>query len=614
MRNKFILTVLTFGLLVLGISPAAAAPKAGIYQLDFSPISTTLGSSSLAQSEVSAMVTKLDNAYRAITGGRIGFALRSILPGVTTSTPISSVNDMSKLVNKPLPADAGFAGAIVIGYIPRDSTLPIAGQALGTQYILLNYPINSAFNTLMHELGHSFGLAHAGTAICTYGLSSQCKAIEYGDYSDFMGNYTYANPPSATVARTSAYNLDALGALSPDEVTTIDTSTEILLAPVYSTGGVRLAYLSLLGQLGYAIEYRPAVNDDLQLMATEVPVPGTNTYYPNQPSYGVQVRALAPLSSYFSAAMPTYTYSGFQDISIANGFSGKMSSLLENFDKGRQGMDPGQSVALFDGTVISVLTADAVRGAQVRITRPSPIIDTQFSSDALKTNWEFSGTGESYADSAKKEIILPRNFSAPLPQIHLQFELPKTAVRLVAAELVVNGQSVATLPAADLLYNNATNGTLPPSAAFSYAPPALGTFTIAVKVQDASGRWVSSQPQILKSGTKPLVSYTELCLQKKGWPESCSPYPIFQISFCDSVASDSIYLQDGKKLKLVKSITGVVKADACTDRKNPYFYNFVANYPSPTMSKAVYKTVGKGSKGKPDSVDFFTIVLKTGKR
>jgi len=605
-----------FGVTFSMVTPAAAAPKLGIYQLDFIPISTALGDISLAESEVKLLVSKLNNAYRSITNGKYGIELRTILPGVKTSEAMKSVNDMTKLINPTVKADPGYAGAILIGYMPRDTNLVFAGQASGSQYVLLNYPINEAFKTLMHEIGHNFGLLHAGTAVCTpVAAPSSCAAIEYGDYSDFMGNYVYGNPPGATVARTSALNLDNLGVLDTSQIVYVDTSTTVDLQPAYGTApGIKLAYLPILGQRGYAIEYRPAIGDDLQLMATEVPVPGTNTYYPNQPSYGVQIRLLPSVATGYKSAMPTLTYTGFQDISKTSGFSGTMSTLIEKFDKGRQGMEPGESFTLFDGSVVLVLSCDPVKGASVRITRPITSMATQFSAGAVTARWDSSATDVTYEDSAKQVALIPPTSQSALPVIRVEYKLPQTAIRLISSELMVNGSSVQTSNSTELLYNNAGAPTIEPTAAFTYSPKTLGEYRVSVRVTDVSGKTVESEPVLLKSKHPDLKSYTELCLVKKGWPSSCTNYPLFQFSFCDTFAQQSISLATAGKWKVVKELKGVIKPDACTDGKNIYFYDFLGNYPDPKLAKAVYKTTAQNTKGKPASVGYFTIVLKKGKR
>ena len=614
--RRIVCLLVALGLSFALATPAVAAPKPGIYQLDFIPLSTNLGDITLAEAEVKLMVSKLNNAYRSITNGKFGIEFRSILPGVKTTDPMKSVTDMTKLLNPTVKVDAGYAGAILIGYMPRDTNVVFAGQASGNQYVLLNFPINESFGTLMHEIGHNFGLAHAGTSVCTPAdAPSSCAAIEYGDYSDFMGNYVYGNPPGATVARTSAFNLDNLGVLDTSQIMYVDTSTTLDLQPVYGTApGIKLAYLPILGQRGYAVEYRPAIGDDLQLMATEVPVPGTNTYYPNQPSYGVQVRLLPSVADGYKSAMPNISYNGFQDLSKSTGFSGGMSNLIEKFDKGRQGMEPGESVKLFDGSVVTVVKSDSNLGATISVTRPRITMATQFATDAVSARWDTSAKDLSYEDTAKKIALIPPTSTSALPVIRVEYKLPQTAIRLITSELIVNGTSVQTANPSELLYNNAGTPLLTPTAAFTYSPKVLGEYQVSVRVKDASGATVESPITTLKSKNPDLKNFTELCLQKKGWPATCSAYPVFQISFCDTFAQQSISLQTGKKYKLIKEMKGVINPTACSDGKNIYFYDFVGNYPDPKLAKAVYKTSAKTTKGRVPSEDFFTIVLKKGRR
>jgi hypothetical protein len=84
--------------------------------------------------------------------------------------------------------------------------------------------INGNFGTgvVIHELGHAFGLWHAGSWTCTAGgvrvqISDSCAVAEYGDPFDAMG--------SASAARhNSGWNLARLGFLKPENIKTIEAS------------------------------------------------------------------------------------------------------------------------------------------------------------------------------------------------------------------------------------------------------------------------------------------------------------------------------------------------------------------------------------------------------
>jgi len=84
--------------------------------------------------------------------------------------------------------------------------------------------INGDFGVgvVIHELGHAFGLWHAGSWTCSAGgirvqISDSCAVSEYGDPFDAMG--------SASAARhNSAWNLARLGFLKPENIKTIEAS------------------------------------------------------------------------------------------------------------------------------------------------------------------------------------------------------------------------------------------------------------------------------------------------------------------------------------------------------------------------------------------------------
>ncbi len=72
-----------------------------------------------------------------------------------------------------------------------------------------------------HELGHDFGLLHAGSLTCTSGgvrvqISDECTSVEYGDPFDTMG--------STAARHSSGWNLAKLGIIAPENVETVETS------------------------------------------------------------------------------------------------------------------------------------------------------------------------------------------------------------------------------------------------------------------------------------------------------------------------------------------------------------------------------------------------------
>jgi Big-like domain-containing protein/gametolysin peptidase M11 len=93
---------------------------------------------------------------------------------------------------------------------------------------LAGLPVNGALingnvgvQVIAHELGHDFGLFHAGSWTCTSGgvrvqIGDNCSTTEYGDPFDVMGNIA--------TRHSSGWNLAKLGILAPENVETVEAS------------------------------------------------------------------------------------------------------------------------------------------------------------------------------------------------------------------------------------------------------------------------------------------------------------------------------------------------------------------------------------------------------
>lgn len=177
------------------------------------------------------------------SGGKGSFSPASLTSGAKAALAFWSSESGGALRFKLLPTRTRTSSALGHCDHPTDKALAIKlfgirGNAANSIYLVGNAgstckkslgrgELNGAWVTLSrasagviaHELGHIFGLLHAGSANCAppgqFGLSipdSKCKTEEYGDSDDIMGNNFSADLGEVAL---SGLTLTTLGYIKP---------------------------------------------------------------------------------------------------------------------------------------------------------------------------------------------------------------------------------------------------------------------------------------------------------------------------------------------------------------------------------------------------------------
>jgi len=496
-RRTFPIVFLAIFLVTGNFSPEAFASDfehpSGTFEIDVLPISTSLGTPTINLNEAQNTVASISQIYSALSDGKVKFVLRKILPGVSSVGPILAVTDTLKYVpaDNP-PVDAGFAGLIVVEVIPKNPSILFSGESYGSDVLLNDFFDLNSTNTLAHEIGHSFGLDHSSSGSCSIAnLLWTCTADEYGDNSDFMGSYLLgkAMQQGATIERLSASQLDNLGFLDKQQIAYADASLTTVLSPVYSTsaGGTRLLYIPIDNQDGYSVEFRPATGLEVALSQNQIDVwGGGGSYYSSVPSYGVQVRLLAGISPLFKKEMPAVSYPSVTGPSADGNeiFSGRKSAVLTLQNSVQQGLNTGESMILFDGTVINVDSEDGTLGAKIEVIRPAvtsgPTLDGSTVSATIQTEKNLDGTY-----SVNKSSI----DSYSWPAITIGSQIPSDPIRLTSAQITLNGNIVATVDPITL-FNSPMSSAVPLS--LTVTPHSLGINKFQLITTDSIGRSLTS--------------------------------------------------------------------------------------------------------------------------
>ncbi len=200
-----------------------------------------------------------------------------------TDAQLNAVLDSIESSGKAAAIAAGFQSAINgnDGQLYVVDALPCGWSGLG----YIGYPLAYAKGTASlivvgHEIGHNFGLYHAGSLNCGANVvaSSGCSVAEYGDPFDIMGNRRPMHFNAAQKQR--------LGYLGPTGVATHASGTS-----TYT-----LYPLELGGQSRYAVRVAPTGTTRSYWIEFRQPV-GFDSPLSGMPNLGAQVRLAYPFEN-----------------------------------------------------------------------------------------------------------------------------------------------------------------------------------------------------------------------------------------------------------------------------------------------------------------------------
>jgi hypothetical protein len=234
-------------LLALVVVPAAS-PSAATGQQRVLVILGTWGAQPFSVASVEKVTQEAANFYRASSFGRIDlhFDVTPWLQALSRDPgcAFTSESDLDQLM-QPVRLAAQRAG-----YSPSDYPRLVyifatrhcgcQGVTWGQEMMLARAP---DLELLVHELGHSFGLAHAGTTQC----ADSCEIVEPGDPYSPMGT-------GAHLLDFSAYEKFVLGWLPPQPHATRSGTFTLVPASAPGRGAHAVVVESDLGE--WWIEYR----------------------------------------------------------------------------------------------------------------------------------------------------------------------------------------------------------------------------------------------------------------------------------------------------------------------------------------------------------------------
>jgi len=486
---------------------AQAADPIRNYQVDVVPISNPGTTMNVTEEVSRQIIAQVDLAFNDATDGQIRFTFRKLHPTSFPDTATLSSGDIQKVTGLTPVADPGFEKAILVGVIANTSAAKFAGQAvLGGNYVIMNgnWTLNSTGpGVLAHELGHSLGMSHANSAVCTTQLPIVCEQSEYGDSSSIMGNYLSTYVTNPMISRFSATELDELKVLPKESKAIAAESGDYKVAPAYSKGInlPKVLYIPIGSELTYSVEYRPAIGNDSGLSMSQLQVPGINSFYPNTPSHGLQLRMLPTVGTQFKDSQPT-----FSNYKI-NG-----TALIVSAFKADQIQPIGKVFTLSDGSTITFLSADPNTGATVRVQRSldkEPPIVSELRPRWITKQWidYYPGRGNIFKNSLNE-------WDYPIAEIPLDAITDNTLIKTIQVE--VNGQIVEQIdqPMLNGIESYTFKSTKPDTFTFRL----IGTDYAGLSTSTTTASLTSTYFQIrtpytqIESGKDPRTSLTLIVL------------------------------------------------------------------------------------------------------
>jgi len=449
------------------------------YQIDVVPIANPGTTMNVTEEVSRQIIAQVELAFNDATDGQIRFTFRKLHPTSFPDVATLSSGDIQKATGLTPVADPGFDKAILVGVIAKSSAVFFAGQAvLGGNYVIMNgnWTLNSTGpGVLAHELGHSLGMRHANSAVCTTQLPIVCEHREYGDFSSVMGTFISKYVTNPLIARFSATELDELKVLPKESRAFAAESGDYKLAPAYSKGInlPKVLYIPIGSELTYSVEYRPAIGNDASLSQSKI-YNSNGWYYTNTPSHGLQLRMLPTVGTQFKDSQPTHgKYQIDETALIVSAFTADQVQPI------------GKVFTLSDGSTITFLSADPTTGATVRVER-SPDKEPPIVSE-LRPMWSSNWIDDDYREPG---IIFKNNLNDweyPTADIPLDNITDNRLIKTIEVE--VNGQIVGQVDQPIL------NGIK--SYAFKTTKP--GTFTFRLIATDYAGLSTSTTTASLTS-------------------------------------------------------------------------------------------------------------------